>query len=72
MCIACITDTEVDTVRLKAILANMCACIQMSKWTYNPRGELPYETDRRGCSSEILNLTPKGDHLGVAQTVCDP
>ena len=20
----------------------------------------------RGCSSEILNLTPKGDHLGVA------
>ena len=32
----CISDTEVDTVRLKAILANMCACIQMSKWTYNP------------------------------------
>ena len=22
--------------------------------------------NRRGCSSEILNLTPKGDHLGVA------
>ena len=22
--------------------------------------------------SEILNLTPKGDHLGVAQTFCDP
>ena len=21
--------------------------------------------NRRGCSSEILNLTPKGDHLGV-------
>ena len=26
----------------------------------------------RGCSSEILNLTPKGDHLGVAQAFCDP
>ena len=23
-------------------------------------------------SSEILNLIPKGDHLGVAQTFCDP
>ena len=23
--------------------------------------------NRRGCSSEILNLTPKGDHLGVPQ-----
>ena len=22
--------------------------------------------NRRGCSSEILNLTPKGDHLGEA------
>ena len=21
--------------------------------------------NRRGCSSEILNLTPKGDHLGA-------
>ena len=27
---------------------------------------------RRGCSSEILNLTPKGDHLGVVQAFCDP
>ena len=27
---------------------------------------------KRGCSSEILNLTPKGDHLGVAQAFCDP
>ena len=26
----------------------------------------------RGCSSEILNLTPKGDYLGVAQAFCDP
>ena len=25
-----------------------------------------------GCSSEILNLTPKEDHLGVAQGFCDP
>ena len=28
--------------------------------------------NRWGCSSEILNLTPKGDHLGVAQAFCDP
>ena len=28
--------------------------------------------NRRGCSSEILNLIPKGDHLGVAQGFCDP
>ena len=28
--------------------------------------------NRRGCSSEILNLAPKGDHLGVAQAFCDP
>ena len=26
----------------------------------------------RVCSSEILNLTPKGDHLGVAQAFWDP
>ena len=28
--------------------------------------------NRRGCSSEILNLTPKGNHLGVAQAFFDP
>ena len=28
--------------------------------------------NRRGCSSEILDLTPKGDQLGVAQAFCDP
>ena len=27
--------------------------------------------NRPGCSSEILNLTPKGDHLGMAQAFCD-
>ena len=30
-----------------------------------PAGKTPI-WNRRGCSSEILNLTPKGDHLGVA------
>ena len=34
-------------------------------------GETPI-WNRRGCSSEILNLTPKGDHLGVAHAFCDP
>ena len=28
--------------------------------------------NRQGCSSEILNLTTKGDHLGMAQAFCDP
>ena len=28
--------------------------------------------NRQGCSLEILNLTPKGDHLGMAQAFCDP
>ena len=27
--------------------------------------------NRRGCSSESLNLTRKGDHPGVAQAFCD-
>ena len=32
-------------------------------------GGLPYETD----GDELgLNLTPKGDHLGMAQAFCDP
>ena len=31
----------------------------------SPGGGTPI-WNRRGCSSEILNLTPKGDHLGVA------
>ena len=28
--------------------------------------------NRRGCLSEILNLTPKGDHLGVTPAFYDP
>ena len=28
--------------------------------------------NRRGCSSEILNLTPKGDHLGVVKLFVTP
>ena len=49
-----------------------------SRWNYitctfkiTPGGGTP-TWNRRGCSSEILNLTPKGDHLGVAQAFCDP
>ena len=38
---------------------------------HGPGGGTPI-WNRRGCSSEILNLTPKGDHLGVAQAFCDP
>ena len=28
--------------------------------------------NRRGCSSEIMDITPKGDHMGMAQAFCDP
>ena len=28
--------------------------------------------NRRDARLEILNLTPKGEHLGVAQAFCDP
>ena len=45
------------------------------KLSYNPGGggdSHMKPSGRRGCSSEILNLTPKGDHLGVAQGFCDP
>ena len=28
--------------------------------------------NRRECTSGILKLTPKGDHLSVAQAFCDP
>ena len=36
--------------------------------TIKPRGG----DSHMGCSSEILNLTPKGDHPGVTQAFCDP
>ena len=36
-----------------------------ARFTSPPGGGTPI-WNRRGCSSEILNLTPKGDHLGVA------
>ena len=39
--------------------------------SFSPRGWGTPLWIRQGCSSEILNLTPKGDHLGVAQTYCD-
>ena len=38
---------------------NTCKC---SKIRYSRVGTPIW--NRRGCSSEILNLTPKGDHLG--------
>ena len=30
------------------------------------------QVEQTGMQSEILNLTPKGDHLGVTQAFCDP
>ena len=37
-----------------------------------PRGGGTPTWNRRGCSSGIFNLTPKGDHLGVAKAFCGP
>ena len=51
---------------------NLCKYEYICKqWKHCPGGGTP-TWNRRGCSSEILNLTPKGDHLGVAQAFCDP
>ena len=38
--------------------------------TFLSRGRGTPIWNRQGCSSEMLNLTPKGDHLGVAQAFC--
>ena len=48
-----------------------CICVLLLPLPSVPRGRTPI-WNRRGCSSKILNLTPKGDHLGVAQAFCDP
>ena len=40
------------------------------QWRFSGPGGTPI-WNRRGCSSKILNLTPKGDHLGVAHALCD-
>ena len=37
---------------------------------HNPGGGALW--NRYGWLSEVLNLSPKGDHLGVAQAFCDP
>jgi len=42
------------------------------KVNMNPGGRGTPIWNRRGCSLEILNLTPKGDRLGMAQALCDP
>ena len=39
--------------------------------TYSIAGGAPIWI-RQGCSSEILNLTPKGDHLGVTEAFETP
>ena len=46
-------------------------CSTQDTGTHPGRGGTPI-WNRQGCSSEILNLTSKGDHLGVAQAYCDP
>ena len=43
---------------------------QISK-IMTPRRRTPI-WNRRGCSLEILNLTPKGDHLGVDKQILIP
>ena len=51
---------ELQVTRFKS----MCFC------AWGEGGGTPI-WNRQGCSLEILNLTPKGDHLGVAQVFCD-
>ena len=37
-----------------------------------PPGGGDFHMKQTGMLVGILNLTPKGDHLGVAQAFCDP
>ena len=46
-------------------------CFKYKSVDYFPGWGTPI-WNRRGCSSEILNLTPNGDYLGMAQAFCDP
>ena len=51
--------------------SNVCRRMVLPLCSPGGGGETPI-WNRRGYSSEILNLTPKGDHQGVAQAFCDP
>ena len=60
---------------LRNIISPLNLRLEFGYVTHNPAGGGGGGTpiwNRRGCSSEILNLTPKGDHLGAAQAFCDP
>ena len=52
-------------------ISNTTAITRFNICSNHPSGGTPI-WNRRGCSSEILDLTPKGDHLGVAQAFRDP
>ena len=41
-------------------------------WVIFPGGGGDSHMEQTGMLVGILNLTPKGDHLGVAQAFCDP
>ena len=59
----------------KENLTSVSHCVMGTTFMRNFVGTNPGGTpiwNRRGCSSEILNLTPKGDHLGVADANFDP
>ena len=62
---------DVNAVKFK-LPSELLKKAKGATWEYNKqhkrkksRGGTPIR-NRRGCSSEIVNLTPKGDLLGVA------
>ena len=62
-----------DELYVKELKVIHRSCLKCCIWKIHikekrradPGGGTPI-WNRRGCLSEILNLTPKGDHLGVA------
>ena len=54
---------------LYVLLCSFCACLCVC--TPGDGSGTPM-WNRRGCLLENLNLTPKGDHLGVAQAFLTP
>ena len=65
-----IVEHACTIIYLKAWLHNAVFGVTSSHnaihWVFFPGGGGTPTWNRQGCSSEISNLTPKGDHLGVA------
>ena len=58
--------------RFSSLEGEKRAPLKTSEWEATVSRGVDSHMKQTGCSSKILNLTPKGDHLDVAQAFCDP